>query len=115
MKYFSISVFNRGLGDNIMAYSYYKSLSEYGKSTKTNSLIYLKSDLELEMVNIFNLPNLNFKKIGYSPKLNILNNIIPFFQKVYFLIDLIFLRKTKYLIFLDSYKSKIIYFAFRRI
>ena len=110
MKYFSISIFNRGLGDNIMAYSYYKSLSEYGKSTKTNSLIYVKSELELEMVNIFKLQNINFKKIGYSPKLNILNNIIPFFLKIYFLIDLIFFKKTKYLIFLDSSKSKIIYF-----
>ena len=42
MKYFSISIFNRGLGDNIMAYAYYKSLSEYGKLTDTISLIYVK-------------------------------------------------------------------------
>ena len=117
MKYFSISIFNRGLGDNIMAYSYYKSLSDYGKSTNTTSLIYVKSDLELEMVNIFNLENLCFKKIGYSPKLNMLNNIIPFFQKIFFLVDLIIFKKTTYLIFLDSSKSNIvnlINFFFRR-
>ena len=53
MNYFSITIFNRGMGDNIMAYSYYKSLSEYCKTNKTFSLIYVKSELELEILKIF--------------------------------------------------------------
>ena len=108
MKYFSISIFNRGLGDNIMAYQYYKSLSLYGVKTKKNSLIYVKSDLELEITKLYNLENLHFKKIGYSPKLELLHNIKPFIDKLLFLIDMIIFKKTKYLIFLDSSKNKLV-------
>ena len=110
MKYFSISIFNRGLGDNIMAYAYFKSLSEYCKKNNKFSLIYVKSDLEIEISKIFNLENIKFKKIGYSPKLDYLNNIKPFINNIYFLFDLIIFKKTEYLTFLDTSKSKIISF-----
>ena len=108
MNYFSISIFNRGLGDNIMAYQYYKSLSIYCKKNNCLSLVYVKSDLELELNSLLKLENILFKKIGYSPKLDLLSNLTPFIIRVIFLFDLIFFKKSKYLIFLDSSKSKII-------
>lgn len=108
MNYFSISIFNRGLGDNIMAYQYYKSLSIYCKNNNCFSLVYVKSDLELEINGLIKFDNILFKKIGYSPKLDFLSNLIPFIDKIIFLLDLIFFKKSKYLIFLDSSKSKII-------
>tara|TARA_Y100001970_G_C14158751_1_gene817221 strand:- start:461 stop:1480 length:1020 start_codon:yes stop_codon:yes gene_type:complete len=108
MKYFSISIFNRGLGDNIMAYQYYKSLSVHGKTNNNYSLIYVKSELELEMSKLLNLENIHFKKIGYSPRLTILYNIKPLIDKVIFLLDILFFKKTKYLIFLDSSKNRLV-------
>ncbi len=108
MNYFSISIFNRGLGDNIMAYQYYKSLSIYCKNNNCLSLVYVKSDLELEINRLLKFENILFKKIGYSPKLDLFSNFNPFIDKLIFLLDIIFFKKSKYLIFLDSSKSKII-------
>lgn len=108
MKYFSVTIFNKGMGDHIMALPYFNIISKYSTFINEKSLILVKSKVEKELLNLFHFNNLEISIIGDNPKITGVGKYIFLIIKILSIIKFILFIRTKKLIYLGQNESNII-------